>query len=53
MKYGQSEFALTRATKELWGNKPASFTYPPRDIELHKYIIRGKSVENGYKASRF
>ena len=36
MKYGQSEFALTRATKQLWDNKPASFTYQPRDIEIFK-----------------
>ena len=36
MKYGQSEFALTRATKELWDNKPAIFTYQPRDIEIFR-----------------
>ncbi len=44
MKYGQSEFALTRATKELWDKKPANFTYQPRDIEIFKSRRPEKAV---------
>lgn len=61
MKYGQSEFALTRATKQLWDNKPASFTYQPRDIEIFKdrrpekdvpKVLRPVSVPKAYGKRR-
>ena len=57
MKYGQSEFALTRATKELWDNKPASFTYQPRDLVEQPYVKHDnrpvkRYVKTGYGARK-